>query len=194
MFCRLSVRVMVLCVTVAWPSAACHGKDKGKPPESDARAFELTPPPGYHEVNATPPLLGAWEAPRLRNGFTPTLNVARQRLPAGTPDQVYATWRDELMGVLKKQFQEVKVLAERPFSAGEQNGRLIIVVGTLPVPGGKTPMPLFSYGVIFPAPAKKDVLWVLGAMTSADLDAQTGNITPANEPEILSALASFRLR
>jgi hypothetical protein len=194
MFRRMSACVMVLCVTVALSSAACHGKDKGKPPET-ASPFELTPPPGYRPVTAPLPLLGAWEAPRLPNGFTPTLNVARQPLPAGTPDQIYATWRDELMAVLKKQFQEVKVLAERPLPAGERTGKLIIAVGTLPIPGGKTPMPLFSYGVIFPdADAKKGALWVLGAMTSADLDVKTGDITPANEPEILKALASFRLR
>ena len=196
--CHARVIVMVLCVTVAAiSSAACHGKAKEKPPaEAPAAAvvppqslgFELTPPPGYRQVAAPAPLTAAWEAPASKNGFTPTLNLARRPVPLGTPDQIYATWRDELMGVLKKQYTEVRVLSER--AIGEA-GKLIIVVVTLPIPGGKTPMPLFTYGAIF---TQGKSLWVLGAITNADLDVQTGNITPANEPEILKALASFHLR
>jgi hypothetical protein len=153
--------------------------------------YELTPPPGYKPVSAPAPLAGAWEAPQHKNGFTPTLNLAHRPRPVGTADEAYALWRDELMGVLKKQHQDVKVMAERPLPAGPRTGKLVIVAVTLPIPGGKIPMTLFTYGVVY---TDADALWVLGAITSADLDVQTGNITPTNEPEILNALASFRTR
>jgi hypothetical protein len=217
MFCRTvrrPLRSLVLCVTVF--ASACHGKEQEKPPAPATAAapgapdatppntfpmppsrpvptppYELTPPPGYRPVTAPAPLTGAWEAPTLKNGFTPTLNLAHRPRTVGTPDEAYAMWRDELMGVLKKQYQDVTVMAERPLPAGSRTGKLIIVAVTLPIPGGKIPMTLFTYGVVF---TDADALWVLGAITSADLDAQTGNITPSNEPEILSALASFRTR
>jgi hypothetical protein len=100
-------------------------------------------------------------------------------------------WKDELMGVLHKQYTDVKVMSERSFDAGNRHGKLIIVATTLPRPAGKSPMPLFTYGLLLVEPK---VEWVLGAITSADLDAQTGDITPTGEAEILSALASFRTR
>lgn len=212
---------MVLCVTVA-AATGCHGKEQEKPPASAASAsapaapsapsaaatppntyptppsaplptppYELSPPPGYHPVTAPAPLTGAWEGATLKNGFTPTLNLAHRPRLVGTADEAYAMWRDELMSVLKKQYQDVKVMAERALPAGPRTGKLIIVAVTLPVPGGKVPMTLFTYGVVF---TDADALWVLGAITSADLDVQTGNITPTGEPEILSALASFRTR
>jgi len=209
---------MVLCVTVS--AVGCHGKEQEKPPAPAPAAapaaapgapdatppntfpvppakplptppYELTPPPGYKPVTAPAPLTGAWEAPTLKNGFTPTFNLAHRPRPVGTPDEAYAMWRDELMGVLKKQYQDVKVMAERPLPAGPRTGKLIILAVTLPIPGGKVPMTLFTYGVVY---TDADALWVLGAITGADLDVQTGDITPVDEPEILSALASFRTR
>jgi hypothetical protein len=213
MFCRTVTTVLVsslLCVT----AASCKGKASPAPaaqtapnagastpgapnaaetPTPTSPAHELTPPAGYHSVPAKPPLADAWEGPAGKNGFTPTLNVTFRPAFPGTPDESYAQWRDELMGVLKKNFQDVKVMAERPFEAGggKLSGKLVITAVSLPMPGGKMPMQLFTYGATF---QQGDAMWVLAAITGADLDVRSGNITPADEPEILSALASFHLR
>jgi len=199
MFCRKRPPLLVPLVTItAVFLSACPAKQDKQAPSASApapRAFELQPPRGYHETEAAPPLAGVWQAATQKNGFTPTLNVARRALPAGTPEQIYVTWRDELLGVLNQRYQEVKILDERPFHAGAQTGKLIILVVTVPRPAGqaneKLPMPLFSYGA---ALLTDDALWELGAFAPADLDARTGRITPAGEAEILSALASFRVR
>ncbi len=187
---------LIACLAASFASLApLAGGCKSKEPAAvvqaaEPRAFELSAPPGYREV-APGPLAGAWEAAALSNGFQPTLNVTRRSRPAGTTDENYATWRDELLAVMRKQYGDVKVLAERPLAAGPLTGKLIILVCTLPIPGNPTPMPLFVYGTIFDP---GDTLWVMGAITGAELDAKTGTVTALHEAEILNALSSFRLR
>jgi hypothetical protein len=163
----------------------------GNAPSVDAGPdFDLVPPPDWRRASATPPLAAAWETEMFRNGFTPTLNVMIQPRPKGTADEAYAAWRDGLLRGLAKQYQEVEVLKERPFEAGGRSGRLIIILCHLPIPGGGMPMPLFAYGAVFDARGR---FYTVGALTGAELDAQTRQVTPIGEPALLASLASFRL-
>jgi hypothetical protein len=154
-------------------------------------AFSLTPPPGFSPVKPTPPLVAAWEAAQLKNGFTPTLNVLVEPRPPGSTSDAYHTWKQGLLFGLEKQYADVKLLAERELVAGPRRARLAIVLVQLPVPSGGQPMPLFAYGAMFDV---GDQLYTVGALTGASLDAATTEVKPIGEAEILAALASFRAR
>jgi hypothetical protein len=181
--------VFLITVGVA---AGCKGssqRTKAVSVDAGAAAFDVDPPSGYKPVSAPAPVAGAWEGARQPNGFTPTFSVARRPRPYGTDDQIYVTWKDELLGVLHKKYKDVKILEEGALASTPAGKRIILVV-TLPT-GGAVPMPLYTYGGMV---LTGDTLWEMGAVTSSNLDARSGNISPAGEPEILKALASFRVR
>jgi hypothetical protein len=180
-------------------AGAC--KTTSSPPAADAGAtgFRLVPPAGWRAVSATAPLAAAWEGPELKNGFTPTLNVLIQPRPAGDAEAVYTAWRDRLVENLGTQYSEVKILGERPIvsrnglgavGGGDLRGRLVILLCKLPVPD-KVPMPLFAFGALYEV---GDRMYVVGALTGAELDVATAEARPMGEDALVASLASFRLQ
>jgi hypothetical protein len=194
-----SVTLLLLLVVVV----ACKGSP-AQPKAADAApavaptpagAFEVTPPAGFHPASPAPPapVVHAWEGERQPNGFAPSFSLVRRPRPFGTDEQIYVTWKDELVAVLKKKYRDVKLIEEAALTSQPAGKRIVFVV-TLPVPGspeGAIPMPLYTYGGLV---LTGDTLWEMGALTSCTLDASNGMISPAGEPEILKALASFRVR
>ena len=192
---------VVVCVTLlalASTLAACKDRprpaargplatppDAAPPDATAAIAFELVPPPGFTATATRPPIVGVWSGVESARGVVPTLRVTRRPLPYGTPEQRFVTWRDQLLAAQKRIHLDVKVLEERDLVAGPRTGKLVVLVH------GEASTPRFSFAA---ALQSDDALWELVALTDSETDAESGAVRAVGQAEILSALASFRVR